>query len=210
MLKEMVRALVAVIPAGEQHPVEFGLSLYLHGVGSRRTGHSVEAYGAVGYGEVGVASHLGAPDAEVLAEESCGLFAGGDDGAALGYAFQQRVHVGRLHHLQVFVSGCVARSADGGGSVVDAYSLFVEHRHDVGLAECLVLLVNKVVFVFVEQQPPNAPHVVGEVGIEEIHAPPFPCGRKTAQHEQLCAFGQKRLQRVALNRQIVQCTVVNG
>jgi hypothetical protein len=45
-------------------------------------------------------------------------------------------------------------------------------------------LVNEVVFVVEEQYPKDAPHVVGEIGVEELHAPPFAGRWETSEHQQ--------------------------
>ena len=40
----------------------------------------------------------------------------------------------------------------------------------------------------------DAPHVVDEVRVVEIHAPAFFLGRETAQHQQACVGRKERLQ----------------
>ena len=45
----------------------------------------------------------------------------------------------------------------------------------------------------------DAPMVVDEVGIVEIHAPPLALWRKAAEEQHPCVLGQERAQRVIFN-----------
>jgi len=62
--------------------------------------------------------------------------------------------------------------------------------------ESLVLNVYEMLFVTEEDETYDAPHVVDEVGIIELHAPTFRGGRETTQHKQPAAFGEERFERV--------------
>ena len=52
---------------------------------------------------------------------------------------------------------------------------------DVIKVEPLCLCIHEVVLVSIEDLSFNSPMVVDEVGVIEIHAPPFPLWRKTAE-----------------------------
>ena len=41
----------------------------------------------------------------------------------------------------------------------------------------------EVMLVGEENQPHDAPHVVGPIGVIELHRPPFLLGREAAQHQ---------------------------
>jgi hypothetical protein len=53
--------------------------------------------------------------------------------------------------------------------------------NDVIKVEPLCLCIHEVVLVSIEDLSFNSPMVVDEVGVIEIHAPPFPLWRKTAE-----------------------------
>ena len=49
-----------------------------------------------------------------------------------------------------------------------------------------------------EAQPKYTPHVVGEIGIVELHRPSLLARRKAAKHQQATTVGQKRFKWVTL------------
>ena len=93
---------------------------------------------------------------------------------------QQRMDVGRLHNLKELVGGIVLQATDGGRGVKEGKALLLTECHDVLQFKPLGLLVNEVVAVTKEHSALDTPVVIDEIGVIEVHAPPFPLGRKTA------------------------------
>ena len=55
------------------------------------------------------------------------------------------------------------------------------------------LYIHKVELVSKEAQAKYSPHIIGEIGIIEMHRPTLLGWRETAKHQQTTAFGKKRL-----------------
>ena len=70
----------------------------------------------------------------------------------------------------------------------------VWQKSTIGYPESLVFSVNEVVAVVEEHLSLYAPVVVKEVWVVEVHAPPFPLRRKTAEEQHPCVLGQERAQ----------------
>jgi hypothetical protein len=45
----------------------------------------------------------------------------------------------------------------------------------------------------------DAPHIVDEVGVIELHAPTFPLWRETTEHQKSCIVWQEGFERVFFN-----------
>ena len=93
------------------------------------------------------------------------------------------MNVGWLHHFQEFVRSIILQSFDGGGSVEEGDAPVLAMGNDGIEAETLCFCIHKVVPVAKEDLPFNAPMVVDEVGVIEVHAPAFPLWRKTAEEK---------------------------
>ena len=111
---------------------------------------------------------------------------------------QESMNVGRQYNLQKLVRGIVLQSAHGGGGIIETNALVVKEGNDKVKTECLCLGVHKIVLVAKEYESLNAPMVVDEVGIVEVHAPALPLWRETAQEEHTAILWQKRVQRMVL------------
>jgi len=92
------------------------------------------------------------------------------------------------------LSLAVLRVRHGGGGIVEGDASCAQEGFDVALAETPGREVDEVVLVGKEHQSEDAPHVVLEVGIEEVHAPAAARWREAAQHEYTGAGRQERLQ----------------
>ena len=106
--------------------------------------------------------------------------------------------VGGQDNLQELVRGIVLQAAYGGGGVVEAYALVVKKGDDEVKAEGLCLGVHEMVLVAKEDESLDAPVVVDEIGIVEVHAPALPLRRETAQEEHTAVLWQKGVQRMVL------------
>lgn len=111
---------------------------------------------------------------------------------------QEGMDVGGQDNLQELVRGIVLQAAYGGGSVVEAYALVHQEGDDEINAEGLCLGVHEMVLVAEENEALDAPVVVDEVGIVEVHAPALPLRRETAQEEHTAVLWQKGVQRMVL------------
>lgn len=128
--------------------------------------------------------------------------AGSYKGRALGQLFQQKRNIRLFHHFQKFVRGIVLQAADHTSRIIEGDSLFFQKRHNTGLVEALFTGYQKMVLVTEKKQTDDAPHIVLQIRIKEIHAPALTLRRKTSQHQQtglrrqegfqgMCLYGRK-------------------
>lgn len=122
---------------------------------------------------------------------------GGDDGGAEGESAEGVFEVDGGDDFQEFVGSVAAQAADFKGGVGEgdalcgkegAESLFVEGVAGVG---------EEVVFVLEEGEPEDAPHVVLEVGVVEVHFPACARGREAAKHEDAGVGGVEGRERMS-------------
>ena len=129
--------------------------------------------------------HLSNVESIVLGKERRSQLSGRHHTAALRQRTEHRVKVGLLHHLQVLVGRRSRGAAYTQAGVEDGNALFAHHRLDGVKTVSLMRLVDEVQLVAKEDQPHDAPHVVGVVGVIPLHAPTLRCRRKGAEHQQL-------------------------
>lgn len=179
--------------------IPLSLGLNVQGISPRTAGHAIETHGPARMGERDKRAQRGLADTEVGTGHVSGFLARGDNGGAEGDAEEQLVKIGPFHYFQILVAGGVLRPHDGTGRIVEGDALSTKEVFYLLLAKTASLEVDEVISVMKEQKTKDTPHVIGKIGIEEIHAPAFACWRKTAQHEQACLRGQERLQWMALD-----------
>ena len=136
---------------------------------------------------------------EAFGERVGGFLSRRYDVGKAGQAAHHRLKVSRLHYHEVLVRRRVLQSADGCGGVVHADALTGKKAFDVVKEECLVLLADEAHLVLEEADAEDAPHVVGEVGIIEVHRPAFLSRREAAEHQQTASFWKERRERMALH-----------
>ena len=110
----------------------------------------------------------------------------------MGELFQEQTDVGRLYHFQKLVGSIVLKTAYGCSSIVECDALFGEEVYQRFLVEGFFAGQEEMLLIVEEEEAEDAPHVVLQVRIKEIHAPTLPLRWKTAQHQQGCVAGQKR------------------
>ena len=93
---------------------------------------------------------------------------------------QQGTDVRRFHHLQKLVGGIVLQATDGCRGIEEGQALLFAERYYLVNLKTLGVEVHEMVLVVKEHLPLYAPVVVDEVGVVEVHAPPFALWRKTA------------------------------
>lgn len=93
-------------------------------IGPRGRGHAIETQGTFSEKEFGEVAYLGSCKGERAAQCIGSLFAGGDDGAALGKSFEQVADIRGLYHFQKLIGCIVLQTSDSRGRVVegDAFS----------------------------------------------------------------------------------------
>ena len=121
---------------------------------------------------------------DLTTDDVRGLLSGGDDGLASGELLQKQADVRRLHDFQKLVGGVVLQSADGCGGVVKGDAFLGEEGDEPFLVEGFLAGDEEVFLVLEEEEAEDAPHVVLQVGVEEIHAPAFLLRREASQHQQ--------------------------
>ena len=117
----------------------------------------------------------------------------------MGNTGQEGVDVGWQDNLKELVRGIVLQAANGGGGVVEAYTLVHQEGDDEVQTKGLCRGVYEIVLVTKKDETLYAPMVVDEVWIVEVHAPSLPLRRETAQEEHTAVLWQEGLQRVVLH-----------
>ena len=138
---------------------------------------------------------------DLTTDDVRGLLSGGDDGLALGELLQEQADVGRFHDFQKLVGGIVLQSADGCGGVVKGDAFLGEEGDEPSLVEGFLAGDEEVLLVLEEEEAEDAPHVVLQVRVEEIHAPAFLLRRETSQHQQSGFGGEKGFKRMFFDGQ---------
>ena len=103
----------------------------------------------------------------------------------------QCLDVGGLYDFEEFVGGIVLQAADGGGGVEEGEAFLLTEGYDVVYLEAFVLQIHEVVSVAKEYLSLDAPVVIDEVGVVEVHTPPLALWRETAQEQYLGILGKK-------------------
>ena len=110
----------------------------------------------------------------------------------MGELFQKQTDISRLYNFQKLVGGVVLQSAYRCSGIVESDTLVCEKLYQCLLVEGFLAGQEEMLLVMEEEEAEDAPHVVLQVRIEEIHAPALPLWWKTAQHQQGCVAGQER------------------
>ena len=111
----------------------------------------------------------------------------------------QRLYIGRFHHFKKLVGGIVLQPSDGSRSIEESDTLLLTEGNNLLQLKALGLLIHKVVAIAKEHFALDAPVVVDEVGIIEVHAPSLTLWRKAAQKQHFGTHGQKGTQRMILH-----------
>ena len=131
-------------------------------------------------------------ETEGVADGFGGFLASGDDGAKVGELSNESADVGGLDDLEELVGSIVLQTSDGGGGVEEGKTLLLTEGNDFVDLESFVLQIHEVVPVAKEYLTLDAPMVVDEVGVIEIHAPTLTLGREAPQEQYLGILGQER------------------
>ena len=129
-----------------------------------------------------------------IAQRVGSFLSGGDDGRATRDLSEQSGKVGRGDDFQKLVRRIILKTADGGSRVVQGDAFVEQELHNHFFLETFGPFIYKPIPVAMENVSHDAPHVVDEVRVVEIHAPAFFLGRETAQHQQACVGRKERLQ----------------
>lgn len=132
-------------------------------------------------------------DGEKVAEGVGGFLTCSGEGPAMWHLGQQRGNVGRGDNLKELVGGVVLQSPHFGGGVEEADAGSAEEVDDGFFAVGLCHGVDEMQRVVIKDCAHNAPHIVVEIGVEEIDLPAFLLWREGAEHEDLPIRGKERL-----------------
>ena len=154
--------------------VILGFALGLHRIGTGGTGHAPETEGTVIEGELGIFTDFGRlGDAELSAGNLGGQLTCRDNGLAFRQLPEHGVKVGLFDDFQVLVRSCACGTADAGGSIEEGDALCFEEGDELVETEGFVGCIDEMLLVIIEDDAENAPHVVDEVGVIELHRPPL-------------------------------------
>lgn len=128
-----------------------------------------------------------------------GFLACGDNCQAMRQLLQESRNIGGHDHFEKLVGGVVLQSSDGCGRVEEGDTLCLAVRYNLFQFEAFVLHIHEVVPVAKKDLSLNAPMVVDEIGVIEVHAPAFPLWWKTAEEEHFSVLGQERNERMKLH-----------
>ena len=145
---------------------------------------------------------------EAFSERVGGFLSRRYDVGKKGKTAYHRLKVSRLHDHEVLVRRRILQSAYGSGGVVHADALTGKKAFDVVKVECLVLLADEAHLVLEEADAEDAPHVIGEVRIIEVHCLAFLPRREAAEHQQTASFGKERREGMALHRRKSLCGTI--
>jgi len=173
-------------------------------VGTRGRGEAVELHREA-IRIMGVGNDYGTVDAghrgngKDVADGGGGFLAGGDDKAAVGQLVQQGADIGRFYNLEELVGGIVLQTSHSCGGVEEGQSLLLTEGNDVVDEKPLVDGIDEMVLVAEMDLTLDAPVVVDEVGVKEVHGPPLALWGKTAQEKHTGMGRQKGTQWMVLD-----------
>jgi hypothetical protein len=150
-------------------------------------------------GKGGKLAYPGLADAELAACHRRSQLTCGDNRFALGQPGQQLRQVGFLDYFEVLVRGRILGSDNTGCGIKQGYSLLIQERYEGILIVGFLLLPYKVHLVAKEAQAKDAPHVVGEIWVVKVNAPPLWRRWESTKHQQLGVSRQKGLEGMALS-----------
>ena len=119
-------------------------------------------------------------DAERGANGFCGFLASGDDSAEVRQSRKQGGDVCRLYHLEELVGSVVLQATDCRRGIEECETFFLAEGNDLVNLETLGFEIHEMILVAKEYLALDAPVVVDEVRIVEVHAPTPTLWRKTA------------------------------
>ena len=137
-------------------------------------------------------------DAERGANGFCGFLASGDDSAEVRQSRKQGGDVCRLYDLEELVGGVVLQATDGGGGIKEGETLLLAECDDFVYLKALGLKIHEMILVAKEYLALDAPVVVDEVRIVEVHAPTLTLWREAAEEENTGVLRQEGTQRMVL------------
>ena len=167
-------------------------------IGPRRRRHAVERKRVTMVLAIYSLTSLGHLNPSLLGNHSGGLLASGHNGLDGGPQGKEAVQVDGFNYLQKLVAGIIFEAPHTHGRVVEGYALLGKKRLERRQIEAFLLLKPKTVFVAIEDEPHDAPHVVDFVWVIELHGPPLGLGWECAQHEHTGTLGQKWFKRMVL------------
>ena len=137
--------------------------------------------------------------AELLTKSLRCFLPRGDNRLTKRNLHQQCPDIRGFLNLQKLVCGIALQTTYSRGSVVECHAFLSQESFQTHLVETLSVRCQEVVFVLKENPTEDAPHVVLQIGIEEIHGPSCLRRRKTAQHQHAASVGQERFKRMIFN-----------
>ena len=179
--------------------IELRLLLDPHGICARGGGHAIEPHLTALEHEWAVLPHPRLCDAELPAGNGSGQLTSHNDGMALRQPAKHGMQVSFFDHFEVFVAGRVLCSDDAGASIEEGNALLFQKGDDGIKVVGFLLLSHEVLLVAEEAKSNQAPHVVGEVRVVELHAPAFLGRWKRTQHQYPCIGWQKRFKGMNLH-----------
>ena len=188
---------------GEHFAVKLRLPLHGTRKGPRRGGHAPQRQVAPRKGHRHALPHGGFAAARDGAQRVGGLLSRRDDGPAGGNAGQQGFEIDFAHHLKCRVRRIVLQPNDLHGRIVERNPPLAAESLDSLPVEPPSARFQEVHLVARSKVAHDPPHVVLQVGIEELHRPADAFGRKAAQHQHARAGGQERGERMNLRRRVI-------
>ena len=131
-------------------------------------------------------------DAERGADGFCGFLARGNDSFAMGQLLQETRDIRWFHDFEEFIRGVVLKATDRCAGVEKGEALLLAERHDFVYLKTFGFEVHEMILVAKEYLALNAPVVVDEIRVVEVHTPPLALGWKTAQEQHLRILRQER------------------
>ena len=117
----------------------------------------------------------------------------------LGQSVEERIKVGWLYDVKVLVGGSALGASHPDSRIVDGHTEGGQEGLQLGQAEGVPGLIDKVHLVAKEMETENAPHIVGVIGIIPIHTPTTGRRGECAKHQQACIDREERLKRMCLD-----------
>ena len=108
------------------------------------------------------------------------------------------MNVGRFHDLKKFVGGIILQATNGGRGIEEGEALLLTERHNLVNLEAFCFEVHEMILIAKEYLSLDAPMVVDEVGVVEVHAPPLALWWETTQEQHLRILRQKGFKRMIL------------
>ena len=131
-------------------------------------------------------------DAERGADGFCGFLARGNDSFAMGQLLQETRDIRWFHDFEEFIRGVVLKATDSCAGVEKGEALLLAEGHNLVYLKTFGFEVHEMILIAKEYLALNAPVVVDEIRVVEVHTPPLALGWKTAQEQHLRILRQER------------------